>query len=57
MSVRVADEHGEASMLNWSKRVSPSATLIAVATLLGECVTGTEVSYSDYQYDRYGGTE
>jgi hypothetical protein len=44
-------------MLSWSKRVSPAATLIAVATLLGGCVTGTEVSYSEYQYDRYGGTE
>ncbi len=44
-------------MLSWSKRVSPTATLIAVATSLGGCVTGTEVSYSEYQYDRYGGTE
>jgi hypothetical protein len=44
-------------MLSWSKRVSPTATLMAVATLLGGCVTGTEVSYSEYQYDRYGGTE
>ena len=44
-------------MLSWSKRVSPAATLIAVATLLGGCVTGTEVSYSEYQYDRHGGTE
>jgi hypothetical protein len=44
-------------MLSWSKRVSPAATLIAMATLLGGCVTGTEVSYSEYQYDRYGGTE
>jgi hypothetical protein len=44
-------------MLRWSKRVGPAATLITVATLLGGCVTGTEVSYSEYQYDRYGGTE
>ena len=44
-------------MLSWSKRVGPAATLITVATLLGGCVTGTEVSYSEYQYDRYGGTE
>jgi hypothetical protein len=44
-------------MLSWSKRVSSAATLIAIATLLGGCVTGTEVSYSEYQYDRYGGTE
>jgi hypothetical protein len=44
-------------MLSWSKRVGPAATLIAVATLLGGCVTGTEVSYNEYQYDRYGGTE
>lgn len=44
-------------MSSWSKRVSPTATLIAVATLLGGCVTGTEVSYSEYQYDRHGGTE
>ncbi|EIM30316.1 hypothetical protein MicloDRAFT_00008660 [Microvirga lotononidis] len=44
-------------MVSWSKRVSPTATLVAVATLLGGCVTGTEVSYSEYRYDRYGGTE
>ncbi|GEO17389.1 hypothetical protein MAE02_50850 [Microvirga aerophila] len=44
-------------MLRWSKRASPAATLITVATLLGGCVTGTEVSYSEYQYGRYGGTE
>jgi hypothetical protein len=44
-------------MLSWSKRVSPAATLIAAAALLGGCVTGTEVSYNEYQYDRYGGTE
>ncbi len=44
-------------MVSWSNRVSPIATLVAVATLLGGCVTGTEVSYSEYQYDRYGGTE
>jgi hypothetical protein len=44
-------------MLSWSKRASLTATLIAAATLLGGCVTSTEVSYSEYQYDRYGGTE
>jgi hypothetical protein len=44
-------------MVSRSKRVSPAATLIAIATLLGGCVTGTDVSYSEYQYDRYGGTE
>jgi hypothetical protein len=44
-------------MLSWSKRVSPAAALIAVATLLGGCVTGTEVSSSEYEYDRHGGTE
>jgi hypothetical protein len=44
-------------MLGWSRRVSSTATLIALASLLGGCVTGTEVSYSEYQYDRYGGTE
>ena len=44
-------------MLSWSRRVTPAATVIAVATLLGGCVTDTEVSYSEYQYDRYGGTE
>jgi hypothetical protein len=44
-------------MLSWSKRASLTATVIAAATLLGGCVTGTEVSYSEYQYDRYGGTE
>ena len=57
MSVSVAGEHREAPMLSWSDRVSPAATLTVVATLLGGCVTGTEVSYSEYQYDRYGGTE
>lgn len=57
MPVGIASEHREALMVSWSKRVSPAATLIAVATLLGGCVTGTEVSYSEYQYDRYGGTE
>ena len=44
-------------MLSWSTRAGRTAALIAVATLLGGCVTGTEVSYSAYQYDRYGGTE
>jgi hypothetical protein len=44
-------------MLSFSNRVSSTATLIAFATLLGGCVTGTEVSYSEYQYDRYGGAE
>ena len=57
MSLRIVGEHKEVPMLGWSKRVSPTATLIAVAILLGGCVTGTEVSYSEYQYDRYGGTE
>ncbi len=44
-------------MLNSYKRASLAAALIAMATALGGCVTGTEVSYSEYQYDRYGGTE
>jgi hypothetical protein len=44
-------------MLSWSKRESLAAALIAVATALGGCVTGTEVAYSEYQYDRNGGTE
>jgi hypothetical protein len=44
-------------MPSWSKRASLTATMTAAATLLGGCVTGTEVSYSEYQYDRYGGTE
>jgi hypothetical protein len=57
MPVSIASEHREAPMLSWSKRVSPTATLIAVATLLGGCVTGTEVSDSEYQYDRFGRTE
>jgi hypothetical protein len=57
MPVGVASVHREAPMLSWSKRAGPIATLIAVATLLGGCVTSTEVSYSEYQYDRYGGTE
>ena len=44
-------------MLSWSKRTSSAATLIVAATLLGGCITGTEVSYSEYQCDCYGGTE
>jgi hypothetical protein len=44
-------------MLSSSKRLSLAAALIAVTTALGGCVTGTEVSYSEYQYDRYGRTE
>jgi hypothetical protein len=44
-------------MPSWSKRASLTATVIAAATLLGGCVTGTEVSYSEYQYDRYDVTE
>jgi hypothetical protein len=44
-------------MLSSYKRVSLAAALIAVATALGGCVSGTEVSYSEYQYDRYGRTE
>ena len=44
-------------MLSRSKRVSLATALIAVATALGGCVTGTEVSYSEYQSDRYGRTE
>jgi hypothetical protein len=55
--VGVASVHREAPMLSWSKRVGPIGTLTAVTILLGGCVTGTEVSYSEYQYDRYGGTE
>ena len=43
--------------MSWSNQVRPAATMITLATLLGGCVTGTEVSYSEYQYDRYGGTE
>jgi hypothetical protein len=57
MPIGVASEHREALMVSRSKRVCPAAALIAVATLLGGCVTGTEVSYSEYHYDRYGGTE
>src|SRR5918995_2618987 len=57
MTVGVTSANREALMLRLSKRASPNAALIAVATLLSGCVTGTEVSYSEYQYDRYGGTE
>jgi hypothetical protein len=57
MPVGVACLNREVPMLSWSKRVSLAAALIAVAPALGGCVTGTEVSYSEYQYDRYGGTE
>ncbi len=34
-----------------------TAFLAVIAGALGGCVTDTEVSYSEYQYDRYGGTE
>lgn len=44
-------------MLSWPKRVSSTATLIALTGVLGGCVTSTEVAYSEYQYDRYGSTE
>ena len=44
-------------MLSLPDRLKPTAFLIAIAGALGGCVTGTEVSYSEYQYDRYGGTE
>ncbi len=44
-------------MLSLPKRVSTAATLVAFTSVLGGCVTGTEVAYSEYQYDRYGGTE
>jgi hypothetical protein len=57
MPIGVASEHREALMMSWSKRAGPIAAMIAVAALLGGCVTGTEISYSEYQYDRYGGTE
>jgi hypothetical protein len=57
MAVSVAGEHRETPMPSWSNRASLTATVIAAATSLGGCVTGTEVSYSEYQYDRYGGTE
>jgi hypothetical protein len=57
MPIGAASVHKEAPMLSWSKRVRPIVTLTAVTILLGGCVTGTEVSYSEYQYDRYGGTE
>jgi hypothetical protein len=57
MPVGVVSVHREALMLSWYKQASPTATLIAVPILLGGCVTGTEVSYSEYQHDRYGGTE
>jgi hypothetical protein len=39
------------------KRASTTATLIILSGALGGCVTGAGVSYSEYQYDRYGGTE
>jgi len=44
-------------MLSLSNRVGPTAIVLLLAGILGGCVTGTEVSYSEYQYDRYGGTE
>jgi hypothetical protein len=44
-------------MLSLSDRVGSAAVLGLLACSLGGCVTGTEVSYNEYQYDRYGGTE
>jgi hypothetical protein len=44
-------------MLGLPKQVSSSAVLMAIAGLLCGCVTGAEVSYGEYQYDRYGETE
>jgi hypothetical protein len=43
-------------MLSLSNRVGPTAIVLILASALGGCVTGAEVSYSEYQYDRYGGT-
>ena len=44
-------------MLSLPDRLKPTAFLVALVGALGGCVTGTEVSYSEYQYDRYGRTE
>ena len=44
-------------MLSLSNRVGSTAIVLLLASALGGCVTGAEVSYSEYQYDRYGGTE
>src|SRR3712207_3074594 len=44
-------------MLSLPDRLKSTAFLVAIAGVLGGCVTGTEVSYSEYQYDRYDGTE
>ena len=44
-------------MLSWSQRSITTATLIILSGALGGCITGAEVSYSEYQYDPYGGTE
>ena len=44
-------------MLSLPDRLKSTAFLIALAGALGGCVTGTEVSYNEYQYDRYGRTE
>ena len=44
-------------MLSLPDRPKSTAFLLAIVGALGGCVTGTEVSYSEYQYDRYGGSE
>ena len=44
-------------MLSLPDRLKSTAFLLAIVGALGGCVTGTEVSYSEYQYDRNGGTE
>ena len=44
-------------MLSWSKRVQSYGHLDGRCHIARRVRTGTEVSYSEYQYDRYGGTE
>jgi hypothetical protein len=44
-------------MLSLPDRLKSTAFLLAIVGALGGCVTGTEVSYSEYQYDRNGGAE
>jgi hypothetical protein len=44
-------------MLSLPDRPKSTAFLLAIVGALGGCVTGTEVSYSEYQYDRNGGAE
>lgn len=43
--------------MSLSNRVTSAAIALTLTGTLGGCVTGTEISYSEYGYDRSGVTE